>query len=101
MTTSNGRPPDRAMQSWVRATGRRIEFAEYPWLDGPTGDPNGIGDEWIDREAARLGGQVAASGPDDGLLASMGALAGRRFDPTRLRSGLSPLRAAVPETPLQ
>lgn len=83
---SEGRLIDRATQSWVRATGRRIDLTEHPWLDGPTGDPNGIGDEWIDREAARVGGQVAASGPDDGLLASMGALTGERFDPTELRS---------------
>jgi hypothetical protein len=86
MATSDGRLIDRATQSWVRATGRLLDLADHPWFAGPTGDPSGIGDEWIDREAARLGGQVAASGPDDGLLASMGALAGQRFDPNELRS---------------
>jgi hypothetical protein len=86
MAASDGRLVDRVTQSWVRGTGRHLDLAEHPWLDGPTGDPNGIGDEWIAREAKRLGGRVTPNQPGDGLLPSMGALGGARFDPGALRS---------------
>ena len=67
---------DRATQLWVRATGRRVALADHPWLAGPVGDPSVIGDEWVAREALRLGGVVADGG---GLLPSMSALDGPGF----------------------
>ena len=76
---------DRLTQQWVRATGRRVDLTEHLWLDGPTGDPRLIGDHWVTREAARLGGQRIPRGDGAGLLASMQALAGDGFDPGRLR----------------
>lgn len=62
---------DRATQAWVRATGRTVRVADHPWLDGPAGDPTSIGDAWLPREAARLGGSVVEGG---GLLDSFAAL---------------------------
>jgi len=72
---------DRATQAWVRATGRRIDLGEYPWLRGPTGSPRLIADEWMEREAVRLGGNLADGG---WLFDRMSVLAGDGFDPSQL-----------------
>jgi len=72
---------DRATQAWVRATGRPIVFEQYPWLIGPIGNEGQIADEWLDREAAALGGSLVEGG---GLLCRMSELGGEGFDPARL-----------------
>ncbi len=72
---------DRATQAWVRATGRRIDLNDHPWLHGPTGDPERVGEDWIEREAQRLGGELRSGG---GLLGSMSQLAGADFEPALL-----------------
>lgn len=74
---------DRLTQQWVRATGRRITLREFPWLDGPVGDPRLIAEEWIGREALRHGARVEASG---GLIKDFADLAGPGFDPSRIPS---------------
>src|SRR5258706_819605 len=74
---------DRATQAWVRATGHTVRLDEHPWLDGPVGGPNLIGDEWLPREAGRLHGHLHEAG---GLVESFDLLASDSFDP----SGLSP-----------
>ena len=74
---------DRATQAWVRATGRTVRLDEHPWLDGPVGRPNLIGDEWLPREAERLHGDLHEAG---GLVESFDLLASDSFEP----SGLSP-----------
>ena len=76
---------DRSTQAWVRATGRRVELSEYPWLDGPIGDPALIGDAWLERQTRRLGGTPRAGG---GLLEDFGALAGDGFDPSQLEPAI-------------
>jgi len=73
----SGRLVDRATQAWVRVTGRRVELEQHPWLVGPYGLPDRIGDEWVAREAARLGG--TARDDDAGLMASMSDLDGPGF----------------------
>lgn len=66
---------DRVTQRWVIATGRRVDVAgRERWLDGPVGDPEGIGDRWVDVHAARLGADVV-EGPEQGLLPRFAALA--------------------------
>jgi len=72
---------DRATQAWVRATGRPVDFDEHPWLLGPTGGPRVIADEWLQREADRLGGHLREGG---GLLGLITDLAGDGFDPSLL-----------------
>lgn len=76
---------DRLTQQWVRVTGRTVGLDEHPWLDGPTGDPVRIGDEWLEHEAGRLGGSLVEGG---GLLPTMDALASETFDPSRLSPGI-------------
>lgn len=82
--TGSGRAIDRVTQRWVRLTGRRVDLHEHPWLDGPFGKPDRIGDEWVEREARRLGGRVEDAA-DAGLLPAMGVLAGDQFNPSVLR----------------
>ena len=66
---------DRVTQRWVIATGRRVDLAgRHRWLDGPVGDPGGIGDRWVEAYAARHGADVV-QGPEQGLLPGFAALA--------------------------
>jgi hypothetical protein len=66
---------DRATQRWVVATGRRVDLAgDERWLDGPVGDPAGIGERWIDAHAVRRGATLV-EGSEQGLLPSFAALA--------------------------
>ena len=76
-----GRLVDRTTQAWVRATGNRVLLSDHPWLDGPIGDPERIGDAWFDSERRRLGGTVHKGG---GLLGDFDLLAADGFDPSRL-----------------
>jgi hypothetical protein len=73
-----GHPVDRATQRWVVATGRRISFTDHPWLDGPVGAPQGIGEQWIDEHAAATGATVA-SDSGGGLLPDLTVLEGPTF----------------------
>jgi hypothetical protein len=59
---------------------------EHPWLAGPVGSPSGIGDEWLTREAERIGGHVE---PGGGLLASFASLASTKFDPARVNTQIA------------
>ena len=77
---------DRGTQRWVRATGRLVDFADHPWLRGPVGDPDVIGDTWVDTEIERLGGRRREGG---GLLASMADLASDTFDPHGLGTSVT------------
>lgn len=71
---------DRVTQAWVRRTGRKVSFATFPWLFGPTGDQNQIEDGWLRREAEH-GGNLIEGG---GLLDRMTDLEGDGFDPALL-----------------
>jgi len=65
----------------VRATGRRTSIEEAPWLDGPVGDPTGIGVSFFERWAERRGLGVVSDGGRRGLVPDFDALAGPDFDP--------------------
>ncbi len=83
---SGGPAVDRLTQRWVRATGRRIPLGEHPWLDGPVGAPEVIGDEWVGREAVRQDARIVAGG---GLVGRFADLAGPGFDPSLLRPAVT------------
>src|SRR5262249_7880274 len=59
-----------------------VDFDTDPWLLGPTGGVQFVGDEWISRQAARLGGTVSDGG---GLLEDMARLSGAGVDPEALQ----------------
>jgi hypothetical protein len=78
----SGHRLDRATQRWVRLTGRRVDLSEQPWLQGPVGDVESIGDRWLSREAVRIGAAVGDSG--GGLLPAMSRLDGPTFTTAEL-----------------
>src|SRR6266478_2179134 len=59
-------------QLWVRATGRRVRLADYPWLDAPIGATRRVGVGWLGAEPPRA----------RCLLGSFDALASDTFDPS-------------------
>ncbi len=71
---------DWLTQRWVCATGRRVPRADVPWIDGPFGRPEGIGERFFD-ELADANGWGVRRGGRLGLLDDFGALAGPSFEP--------------------
>ncbi len=59
---------DKTTQLWVKLTGRKIDPEKYPWLIGPIGDPDKIGDAFIARIASEQHLQVIFNEPNSGLL---------------------------------
>ncbi|GAA4623278.1 hypothetical protein GCM10023196_018840 [Actinoallomurus vinaceus] len=76
---------DRWTQQWVRSTGRRVDLRVEPWLDGPHGDRDRVGDSWLEREAARHDARVMDGKETTGLLRSIASLDGPAFDSAALR----------------
>ena len=76
---------DWTTQQWVRATGRVVDLGEAPWLRGPTGPPEGIGDGYFERYAKAEGLAVLDAPDDAGLVSDFGALRGPGFDPDAIR----------------
>lgn len=74
-------PFDLATQVWVRLTGRRITLEEQPWLDGPVGDADLIGERFFHRWAERQGLSLDAESPVRALLPALELLGGDDFTP--------------------
>jgi len=66
---------DWATQQWVRATGRRVNQAEHPWLQAPAGGTRLIGKQFFADYAARKNLATVESGCR-GLLESFAQLSG-------------------------
>lgn len=75
-----GHLSDWVTQRWVCATGRRVAGAESSWLEGPVGEPRGIGSDFFVALAAREQLTVSRTRPS-GLVADFGRLAAPDFDP--------------------
>lgn len=75
---------DWLTQRWVQFTGRRVDLRRDPWLDGPVGDPGGIGADFFDRLAEAEGLRVRRGDADAGLIPEFGSLAGPLFDPRQV-----------------
>ena len=99
LVKDRGRPLDRSTQVWLRTTGTRVQLSEYPWLGGPVGDPELIGDEWLGRETHRLGGTVrkklASRTSHDGTGGAVNSPGGDRRHHRR-RTGRHPPRPREP-----
>ena len=65
----------------MQVTGRRVDLVRDPWLDGPVGEPGGIGADFFDRLADAEHLQVRRSDRGAGLMPDFGLLAGPAFDP--------------------
>lgn len=64
----------------MRSTGRRVDLRAEPWLDGPRGGRDQVGDSWLTREAVRHDGRMLNGEHDAGLLRSVTSLDGPGFD---------------------
>jgi hypothetical protein len=71
---ARGRLSDWFTQRWVRLTGRHVSLQSYPWLDGPTGDPDIIGSNFFNRFASVRGLTVDEQSIPRGLLDDFSAL---------------------------
>ena len=65
-------------QQWVKATGRRFDVAAAPWLDGPVGDVERVGDAWLAAHAHVLNARVRDR-DTAGLLPDMSVLDSAEF----------------------
>lgn len=62
---------DKTTQLWVKLTGKKIDPEQYGWLIGPIGDPDKIGDKFIERLAGENDLKIVSNKPDSGLLESI------------------------------
>ena len=56
-----------SINTWMRITGRSVDLAQYPWLDGPIGE-NYIGETFY-QEYAKNKGYIISVPPGSGLMA--------------------------------
>jgi hypothetical protein len=71
-----GRLSDWLTQRWVQHTGRRVTWAEAPWLEAPVGDVERIGPDFYERFAARQALRIVRGQQGQGLLERFADLEG-------------------------
>lgn len=79
----NGNFIDLLTQRWVRATGRSINLGDDNWLDGPTGDPKEVGNDYFRNLADKLGLKIETP-RGAGLLADFEQLRSKSFEPNEV-----------------
>jgi hypothetical protein len=80
--STTGKLVDRITQRWVQFTGRPIDvLGEHKWLDGPTGEPQGIGSNYFHEFARKHALKIV---PGVGLLDDFEGLRSPYFDPARV-----------------
>ncbi|TIC88657.1 hypothetical protein E8D34_02995 [Nocardioides sp. GY 10113] len=83
-TTAEGhrawRTVDLGTRKFWRAAGRRVDLdGAESWLRGPTSGRGPVTDDWLEAEAARLGGSVVRGRAGSGLLRDLAELDGPGF----------------------
>jgi hypothetical protein len=84
-----GRLSDAATQRWVRATGKSVEWSEFPWLAGPVGDVDVIGTDFFRRHAEREGLTVVSGDGVRGIVSDFSQLSGPTCDLAQLDEGVA------------
>lgn len=84
-----GHLADWVTQRWVELTGRAVDVRRAPWLESPMGSTRGIGVGYFRELAAAQGLEVRDDGPEAGLLADFGQLAGPGFDTSLVQPGVA------------
>ena len=79
---------DWSTQLWVRATGKKLDVREYPWLEGPVGPARGIGADFFRELARREKLDVRTGGPPLGIIPDFGVLRSESFDPSEVSGGV-------------
>ena len=75
---------DWTTRQWVKATGRKVDLREHPWLRAPSAHVDGLAGDWVEAEAERSGALVVTS-PNTGLLPDFSILDSEDFKSTELR----------------
>ena len=79
LASTTGHLVDRITQRWVQLTGRTVDISrEHQWLDGPIGEPQGIGSDYFQEFARKHSLEI---GPGAGLLDDFAVLRSPDFDP--------------------
>src|SRR5258706_8714644 len=69
------------IRAWLRISGRSVHREEAPWLWGPVGPPDRIGDQLPRLIAEQEGLELDPVGGDAGLMPDFFVLGGPDFDP--------------------
>lgn len=77
---THGYLTDWITQRWVQMTGRKVDFVEHSWLNGPIGKPQVIGAQFFDEMARELGLEVRRDNLDAGLLPDFSQLDSSCFE---------------------
>ncbi len=80
--STTGHLVDRITQRWVQLTGRPVDISgAHKWLDGPTGEPEGIGTDYFQEFARKHSLDIR---PGAGLLDDFAGLRGPDCEPARV-----------------
>lgn len=71
---------DRLTQRWVQITGRDVDLQKNHWLEGPIGEPQGVGKDYFQKLANKLGLRIQRR-EGAGLLANFEQLRSPSFAP--------------------
>jgi hypothetical protein len=74
---------DRLTQRWVQVTGRRVDLQTTSWLDGPIGEPEGVGRDYFQKLAEKLSFEIRRPAVA-GLLSHFEVLRCPSFDPRKV-----------------
>lgn len=77
---SRGYLSDWVTQQWVRITGRQIELTDYPWLLGPIGKTDRVGEDFFSILAAESGLSLNTNRDGAGLIENFNLLDGANFE---------------------
>jgi hypothetical protein len=83
LTSRSGSFIDRLTQRWVQVTGREVDLTHEGWLDGPVGEPQGIGRDYFQKFAEKHAMQIK-KGCGAGLLPDFSTLKSSCFDPATI-----------------
>lgn len=82
--STQGHLTDRVTQRWVQFTGKPIDLERDKWLEGPIGDPSGIGKDYFQKLALRRGWNIRQDSANSGLLPNLDLLQSSSFDPGKV-----------------
>jgi hypothetical protein len=72
---------DLVTQLWVKSTGKNLNLDEYPWLKGPSGEPDEIGSDYFEKHALKNNLNVRKNITGTGLMTDFHKLKNKDFNP--------------------
>jgi hypothetical protein len=87
--SKRGYVTDWFTQSWVRATGRQVNLASAPWLEGPIAPTTGIDPDYFTSLAGRKGLRLRTPDGTAGLMSAFNSLRGPTFNPDAVHQGVA------------